>query len=65
MTLYGYYFIDAVDFMHEQLFVFHAEHLGDGGPKDIGIEQPHLIAFAGESHGEIGCDGRFADATFA
>ena len=43
----------------------HAEHFGDGGTGDVGVENANLVAAAGE----LGCDGarhkRLADASLA
>ena len=43
----------------------HAEHFGDGGAGDVGVENANLVAAAGE----LGCDGarhkRLADASLA
>ena len=43
----------------------HAEHFGDGGAGDVGVENANLVAAAGK----LGCDGtchkRLADASLA
>jgi hypothetical protein len=48
-----------------ELFILYAEHFGDRGAEDVGVEEPYSVAFAGEGCGEVGCDGGFAYTTLA
>ena len=38
---------------------------GCDGAVDVGVEQAGALALAGERHGEVGGDGRLADAALA
>ena len=57
--------LTAVALLAEDVLALEGEHLGHGGTEEVGVEQSHLIAAAGQGDGQVGGDGALAHTALA
>ena len=59
------YELAAVDLYGVNLLSLHAEHLGQRGTENVGVEQSHTVTQTGQRHGQVHRHGALAHTTLA